>query len=62
MHQEKTFIAIKPDGVQRGFISEINPLCTPSGFMAIKVLSWFISKKNFFMYIPCSSGILASID
>ena len=23
MNQEKTFIAIKPDGVQRGFISEI---------------------------------------
>ncbi len=35
MHQERTFIAIKPDGVQRGFISEIIGRFERKGFKLV---------------------------
>ena len=35
MHKEKTFIAIKPDGVQRGFISEIIGRFERKGFKLV---------------------------
>ena len=45
MHQEKTFIAIKPDGVQRGFISEIIGRFERKGFKLVALKQLIPSKE-----------------
>ena len=45
MHQEKTFIAIKPDGVQRGFISEIIGRFESKGFKLVALKQLIPSKE-----------------
>ena len=45
MHQEKTFIAIKPDGVQRGFISEIIGRFERKGFKLVALKQLIPSKQ-----------------
>ena len=45
MHQEKTFIAIKPDGVQRGFISEIIGRFERKGFKLVGLKQLIPSKE-----------------
>ena len=45
MHQEKTFIAIKPDGVQRGFISEIIGRIERKGFKLVALKQLIPSKE-----------------
>ena len=44
MHQERTFIAIKPDGVQRGFISEIIGRFERKGFKLVALKQLIPSK------------------
>ena len=45
MHQEKTFIAIKPDGVQRGFISEIIGRFERKGFKLVALKQLIPSRE-----------------
>ena len=45
MHQERTFIAIKPDGVQRGFISEIIGRFERKGFKLVALKQLIPSKE-----------------
>ena len=45
MNQEKTFIAIKPDGVQRGFISEIIGRFERKGFKLVALKQLIPSKE-----------------
>jgi len=45
MHQEKTFIAIKPDGVQRGFISEIIGRFEKKGFKLVALKQLIPSRE-----------------
>ena len=45
MHQERTFIAIKPDGVQRGFISEIIGRFERKGFKLVALKQLMPSKE-----------------
>ena len=45
MHQERTFIAIKPDGVQRGFISEIIGRFERKGFKLAALKQLIPSKE-----------------
>ena len=45
MHQEKTFIAIKPDGVQRGLISEIIGRFERKGFKLVALKQLIPSKE-----------------
>ena len=45
MHQEKTFIAIKPDAVQRGFISEIIGRFERKGFKLVALKQLIPSKE-----------------
>ncbi len=45
MHQEKTFIAIKPDGVQRGFISDIIGRFERKGFKLVALKQLIPSKE-----------------
>ena len=45
MRQEKTFIAIKPDGVQRGFISEIIGRFERKGFKLVALKQLIPSKE-----------------
>ena len=45
MHQEKTFIAIKPDGVQRGFISEIIGRFERKGFKLVALKQFIPSRE-----------------
>ena len=45
MDQEKTFIAIKPDGVQRGFISEIIGRFERKGFKLVALKQLIPSKE-----------------
>ena len=45
MHQERTFIAIKPDGVQRGFISEIIGRFESKGFKLVALKQLIPSKE-----------------
>ena len=45
MYQEKTFIAIKPDGVQRGFISEIIGRFERKGFKLVALKQLIPSKE-----------------
>ena len=45
MHQERTFIAIKPDGVQRGFISEIIGRFERKGFKLVGLKQLIPSKE-----------------
>ena len=45
MHQEKTFIAIKPDGVQRGFVSEIIGRFERKGFKLVALKQLIPSKE-----------------
>ena len=44
MHQERTFIAIKPDGVQRGLISEIIGRFEKKGFKLVALKQLIPSK------------------
>ena len=45
MHQERTFIAIKPDGVQRGFISDIIGRFERKGFKLVALKQLIPSKE-----------------
>ena len=45
MTQERTFIAIKPDGVQRGYVSEIIGRFEKKGFKLVG-LKQLIASKN----------------
>ena len=45
MHQERTFIAIKPDGVQRGFISEIIGRFERKGFKLVALKQLIPSRE-----------------
>jgi len=45
MHQERTFIAIKPDGVQRGFMSEIIGRFERKGFKLVALKQLIPSKE-----------------
>ena len=45
MHQERTFIAIKPDGVQRGFISEIIGRFETKGFKLVALKQLIPSRE-----------------
>ena len=45
MHQERTFIAIKPDGVQRGFVSEIIGRFERKGFKLVALKQLVPSKE-----------------
>ena len=45
MHKEKTFIAIKPDGVQRGFISEIIGRFERKGFKLVALKQLIPSRE-----------------
>ena len=45
MNQEKTFIAIKPDGVQRGFISEIIGRFERKGFKLVALKQLIPSRE-----------------
>lgn len=45
MHQEKTFIAIKPDGVQRGLISEIIGRFERKGFKLVALKQLIPTKE-----------------
>ena len=45
MHRERTFIAIKPDGVQRGFISEIIGRFERKGFKLVALKQLIPSKE-----------------
>ena len=45
MHKEKTFIAIKPDGVQRGFVSEIIGRFERKGFKLVALKQLIPSKE-----------------
>ena len=45
MHLERTFIAIKPDGVQRGFISEIIGRFERKGFKLVALKQLIPSKE-----------------
>ena len=45
MHQERTFITIKPDGVQRGFISQIIGRFERKGFKLVALKQLIPSKE-----------------
>jgi len=68
MHQERTFIAIKPDGVQRGFISEIIGRFERKGFklVALKQLipSQELAQKHYGVHKerPFFSDLVAFIS
>lgn len=57
--QERTFIMIKPDGVQRGLVGKIIQRFEQKGFklVAMKVM-WVSVKSAFIMILACIAQIL----
>lgn len=49
-NSERTFIMIKPDGVQRGLVGEIIKRFEAKGFKLVAMKMMWVSKRSFLEY------------